>query len=83
MKLYTQSSVGVVSRGSNCNFGTDSSISPCAFDRNKNEKDHLLQQKRIRPMRRATRRTEPVTEMAIVAVSPRPFAQLIKFTTHI
>ena len=79
MKLYTQSWVGVFFRGSNYNFGTDSSISPCAYDQNRNEEDHLLQQKKIRQVRRATRRTEPMTVIAIVAVSPRPWPWPLNF----
>ena len=34
-------------------------------------------------MRRVSRRIEPVTVMAIVAVSPKPFAQVIIFIAHI
>ena len=50
----------------------------------KSDKAHLLQQTRARQMRRASRRTEQVTAMAIVPVSPKPFFTKVSiFGTYI
>ena len=73
-------------QSSNCNVRTDPSILPFScqlFGLNNNDKVSLLQQTSKRQMRRVSRRIEPVTLMAIVSVSSKPFAQVIIFIAHI
>ena len=48
----------------------------------KSVKAHLLQQTRVRQMRRARKRIEPETAMAIVPVSPRPFSSFLHISTE-